>query len=294
MFHMEQNTKLLKPNLDNFKKIHLTCKDYMVSGEYYNLLYNEPYDLLKTDPIPENIKPYYKSATYISHTDSRKSLIDKVYQTVKIYTLNKKLKLINSLSTESKTILDIGCGTGDFLKVCKKNNWTTIGIEPDQDAKAIAQTKDLVVKETLLDLDENKYDIITLWHVLEHVIDLDNYIETLKNKLKDSGTLIIAVPNYKSYDAIHYKQYWAAYDVPRHIWHFSQNSISKLFSEHKMIIQNIKPMLFDAFYVSLLSEKYKHKKSNVLKSLIIGLRSNITAIRSREYSSLTYLLKKSI
>jgi len=136
-----------------------------------------------------------------------------------------------------------------------------------------------------------QFDIITLWHVLEHVSDLDAQIKELKRLLKPKGYLIIAVPNYKSYDADHYKTFWAAYDVPRHLWHFSKNAIQSIFGKFNFILEKTLPMKFDSFYVSLLSEKYKTGKMNYLKAFRIGLRSNIKAKRTGEYSSLIYVLR---
>lgn len=270
----------------------LDCKDFTVSSEVYQVMINKEYDMLVTNPVPDNLGDYYKSEDYISHTDSKKSLFDKVYQSVKNITLKRKLKLINSFQTSSKNILDVGAGTGDFLKVCQNNSWNVFGVEPDLGARNIASKKEITLQEDLSKIENKKFDVITLWHVLEHVENLEEYISTLNNLLSDNGRLIIAVPNYKSYDANYYKQFWAAFDVPRHLWHFSQTSISKLFSKENMIIEKTLPMKFDAYYVSLLSEKYKSGKMNPIKSFYKGFVSNLKAKRTKEYSSLIYVLKK--
>ena len=277
----------------------LECKDHTVSAEVYQLMLNDEYDMLVTKPIPENIGKYYKSEDYISHTDSKKSLFDKVYQSVKNITLKRKLKLISkcllhqdSLSRHEKNILDVGAGTGDFLKVCKSNSWNVFGTEPDAGARNIAAKKGIVLQKDLSKLIGQKFEIITLWHVLEHVENLSEYISILKNMLADHGKLIIAVPNFKSDDANYYKEFWAAFDVPRHLWHFSQESIAKLFSAVNMMVEKTLPMKFDAYYVSLLSEKYKSGKMNPIKSFYRGFVSNLKAKRTTEYSSLIYILKK--
>ncbi len=274
-------------------KENLKVLDHTVTKEQFTLYKNEEYDLMITYPKPKDLDKYYESEDYISHTDSNKSLIDKLYKTVRNYTLNNKLKLINSFNTEEKTLLDIGCGTGDFLLNCKKNNWTTIGVEPNEKARNISITKHLDIKENISQLENLKFDVITLWHVLEHVPNLDEYIKILKTLLKDNGVLIIAVPNHKSYDAKYYKQYWAAYDVPRHLWHFSKTSIKKIFETENIVLEKTLPMKFDSYYVSILSEKYKKGKTNLLKAFYIGLTSNLKAMRSKEYSSHIYILKKS-
>jgi 2-polyprenyl-3-methyl-5-hydroxy-6-metoxy-1,4-benzoquinol methylase len=273
-------------------KPYLVCKDYTVSHEEYQVMFNKEFDMLVTIPVPKNISDYYKSEDYISHTDSKKSLFDKVYQAVKNITLKRKLKLINSFNTKSKKVLDVGAGTGDFLKVCKMNSWEIFGSEPDSGARNIAAKKGVNLEKDLSKFQNQQFDVITLWHVLEHVENLQEYITTLKSLLTENGRLIIAVPNFKSYDAIMYKEFWAAFDVPRHLWHFSKTSISKLFSYENMKVEKILPMKFDAYYVVLLSEKYKHKKSKPFSAFINGFKSNFKAKSTKEYSSLIYVLKK--
>ncbi|MCL7752563.1 class I SAM-dependent methyltransferase [Polaribacter sp. Z022] len=270
----------------------LNCIDFTVSKETYEVMLNPDYEMLVTSPIPVDLENYYKSEDYISHTDSKKSLFDKVYQSVKNYTLKRKLSLINSFKTSSKSILDIGAGTGDFLKVCKNNGWTTEGTEPSIDAVNIAAQKGVFLKQSLDEIENKKYDVITLWHVLEHVEMFSDYVTKLKNLLKEDGKLIIAVPNFKSYDANFYKEYWAAFDVPRHLWHFSQTSIHKIFSEEDMIVEKTIPMKFDSYYVSLLSEKYKSGKMKPFNAFYRGFISNLKARKTSEYSSLIYVIKK--
>lgn len=279
---------------------NLTCKDYTVSGEKFELVYDSDMEMYATQPQPkeEQLSFYYKSEEYISHTDANKSLLDKVYQLVKNYTLSKKLKLIQSFKTTSYNLLDIGCGTGDLLKLAKKHNWQVFGVEPNNKARKLAQNKIPASNQIVPDLKDltnrpNQYDVITMWHVLEHVPNLDDYIDIIKKLLKPNGVLVIAVPNHKSFDANHYKEFWAAYDVPRHLWHFSQKSISTIFQKHQMKVTQVLPMLFDSYYVSLLSEKYKTGKSNFIRAFSIGFVSNWKAKKSKEYSSLIYIIKKS-
>ena len=270
----------------------LNCKDYTVSKERYDLKLNKEYEMLVTVPVPKDLENYYISENYISHTDSKKSLFDKVYQAVKNSTLKRKVSLLNSFKTTSKNVLDVGAGTGDFLKVCKNNAWNVSGIEPSLEARNIAQKKGVILKENLLEFKNIKFDVITLWHVLEHVENLSEYISILHSLLADNGRLIIAVPNFKSDDANYYKEFWAAFDVPRHLWHFSQTSIFKLFSEVNMVVEKTIPMKFDGYYVSLLSEKYKYGKMNSLNFFYRGFVSNLKARSTKEYSSLIYVLKK--
>src|SRR5690554_555171 len=269
----------------------MKIKDYSVSKENFELEYNSEYDLFKTNPIPENLDKYYQSEDYISHTDSKRSLFEKLYHLVKQYTLSQKEKLISSYVKNKGNLLDIGAGTGDFLAYAKSKKWEVVGIEPSQKAKELAQKKGVSFVDNTEELSDNSFDVITMFHVLEHVEDLDKQLSELKRISKPNGIIIVAVPNYKSYDAEYYKEFWAAYDVPRHIWHFSKTSIKKLFAKQGIQLIKTKPMYFDSFYVSLLSEKYKNGKMNFIKAFLIGLKSNLKGMSSKEFSSHIYVLK---
>jgi 2-polyprenyl-3-methyl-5-hydroxy-6-metoxy-1,4-benzoquinol methylase len=275
------------------KKHFLTVKDYSVSKETFDLYHDETLDMLITHPQPtlENLGKYYESVDYISHTDSKRSLFEKAYHFVKNIALKNKLDLINSLQSDKGRILDIGAGTGDFLSVAKTNGWETVGVEPSEKAKTIAKKKGVSFVENTNELENCSFDVISMWHVLEHVPNLDNQIKELKRLLKPNGTLIIAVPNFKSFDAKHYGKFWAAYDVPIHFWHFSKTAIKLLFEKEEMKLVEVLPMKFDSFYVSLLSEKYKSGKMNFIKAFFVGLRSNLKAKHDFEYSSHIYIIK---
>ena len=275
------------------KEPFLTVKDYSVSQEIFDLHHDPKLDMLITSPQPslENLKKYYESVDYISHTDSKRSLFEKAYHFVKTIALRNKLNLINSLQPNKGSILDIGAGTGDFLSVAKENGWHTIGVEPSEKAKAIAKSKGVSFVGDPNELDSHSFDVISMWHVLEHVPNLENQIKELKRLLKPNGTLLIAVPNFKSFDAKHYGKFWAAYDVPIHFWHFSKTAIKMLFEQEEMQLVKVLPMKFDSFYVSLLSEKYKTGKMNYIKAFFVGLLSNLKAKKNLEYSSHIYILK---
>ena len=275
------------------KKHFLTVKDHSVSKEIFELYYDESLDMLVTHPQPglAVLGRYYESEDYISHTDGKRSLFEKAYHFVKNIALKNKLNLINSLQPAKGRILDIGAGTGDFLNVAKQNGWETIGVEPSDKAKAIALKKEVPFVEETTSLESHSFDVITMWHVLEHVPDLDSQIKELKRLLKPNGSLIVAVPNFKSFDAKYYGAYWAAYDVPIHFWHFSKKAIQSLFQKENIQLEKVLPMKFDSFYVSLLSEKYKSGKMNFIKASFIGLWSNWKAKANFEYSSHIYVLK---
>jgi cyclopropane fatty-acyl-phospholipid synthase-like methyltransferase len=278
--------------LKSTENIYIKTKDFLLSGEEFTLVENKEKDLLKTIPVPENVSEYYQSENYISHTDSNKTLFDKAYQLVKKVALSQKLSLIKKLNQGEGALLDIGSGTGDFLVYAKNKNWNVQGVEPGEKARQLSEKKGIVVNEFLQDVEEKYFDVITLWHAFEHVEDFESYILEIKKRLKPGGTLIVAVPNFKSKDAKHYKEHWAAFDVPRHLWHFSKSSIERIFSPHDFKLIQTKPMWFDAFYVSLLSEKYKTGKSNWVKAIWYGSLSNLSGIFTKEYSSHIYILKK--
>lgn len=273
-------------------KHFLNVKDYSVSQETFELFHDAELDMLITHPQPssEKLPSYYESPDYISHTDGKKTLFEKMYQFVKGIALKNKLKLINSLSQKGK-ILDIGAGVGDFLMTAKNDGWQIVGTEPSEKAKAIAQQKGVSFVNDLKEIENQSLDVITMWHVLEHVPNLEEQIAELKRMIKPNGTIIIAVPNFNSFDANYYGKYWAAFDVPIHLWHFSKTAIQKLFAKEQLELVNVLPMKFDSFYVSLLSEKYKTGKMNYFKAFWIGWKSNRYGNANSEYSSHIYVLK---
>lgn len=271
-------------------------KDYSVSNKEFELKFDVENDLYQTCFSDwEQLDSYYQSENYISHTDGKRNWFEKIYQIVKQYTIKTKWNLIKKFHHKSElSVLDIGCGTGDFLKYgIEKMKYSGVGVEPNFDARKRAEEKNLKVFEEISQIQNQKFDVITLWHVLEHVADLDNYFSFFNEKLNDDGLLVIAVPNFKSYDAQYYKEFWAAWDVPRHLWHFSRTSIQQLSKPHGFDLIHTHPMYFDSYYVSLLSESYKTGKKNIWNAFRIGFLSNQKAKRSKEYSSHIYLLKKS-
>ncbi|MGG7036874.1 MAG: class I SAM-dependent methyltransferase [Flavobacterium sp.] len=267
-------------------------RDYSVSKEIFELHQNAEYDMLLTYPRPslDKLPSYYESQDYISHTDGKRSVFEILYQSIKKIALKNKLKLINSKFNKGR-LLDIGAGTGDFLVVAQKNGWQVKGIEPSEKAKTIAIGKGVGFAQNLSELESQSFDVITMWHVLEHVPNLDEYLSELKRLIKPNGTIVVAVPNFKSFDAEFYGKYWAAYDVPRHLWHFSKTAIEKLFAEKEMKVEEVLPMKFDSFYVSLLSEKYRTGRMNFIRAFFVGLQSNLEGKKTKEYSSHIYIIK---
>jgi SAM-dependent methyltransferase len=278
---------------------YLACTDYTVSHETFNIVKCANCQFTFTNPYPEisQLGNYYESSAYVSHSSRPTTPIDHVYVLARRQTLKWKTRLIKTYVTvPSPALLDYGCGTGDFLTHCKNLGWKVSGVEPSTQAREIASTKSgQMIYPAIDQLPNTTFDIITLWHVLEHVPNLHELIEALAQNLKQTGTIFIAVPNRNSWDAKHYKSTWAAYDVPRHLWHFRRQDIQKIMQAHSLNVVSTIPMKLDAYYVSLLSEKYRHSKLgpfSVLKSILNGFRSNISGNRTSEYSSHIYVIKK--
>jgi SAM-dependent methyltransferase len=277
-------------------KTYLKLKDYSVSGDSFELIYDASRELLYTHPQPTQpeLSSYYPATNYISHTNQRTSFFDLLYHAVRFVSIRRKLRLIKPHQSQKGTLLDIGSGTGFFLRAAKKRGWIVKGIEPNNSARNFANSKapnTVFDVDTLQTLPEKSFDVITLWHVLEHLPNLEDDIQTIQKLLKPNGRLVVAVPNFKSFDADYFKSFWAAYDVPRHLWHFSQKSISICFSKVQMGIESTHPLVMDAYYVSLLSNKSKTGSHRILNSLWVGFLSNFKALSSGEYSSLIYILK---
>ncbi len=295
----------------------LVCEDNTANtAQKFNLLHCDACSFVFTSPRPtaEGIVKYYQSGNYISHSNEQKGIISKIYYYVRERALARKLNIINEFSTQNnqqnneKHLLDMGCGVGAFLDICAQNNWNIEGVETDTEARNLAiktlsnnqkkqenSNQEITIFADVFEIKtEKKYDIITLWHVLEHIHELDKTITHLKNLLKPNGKLIIAVPNLESDDAKFFGRFWAAYDVPRHLYHFSKKTLTQLFERHNITLEKILPMKYDAFYISMLSMEYKddNKSSflNKIKAFWQGLVSNLKAGKDN-YSSLIYVLK---
>jgi len=275
----------------------LDCIDHSTSKETFIIVSCETCDFAFTNPRPkdDSLGEYYKSDMYISHTNDTKGLFNWMYQTVRKYAIGTKVNLLKKTS-QKKNHLDIGCGTGEFLNACQEAGYNTKGIEPSEIARkqAIINFNLSVSENTNLDqFKKGEFDSISMWHVLEHIPNLNKTIKGFSQILSENGKVIIAVPNHKSWDANHYKEFWAAWDAPIHLWHFSKDSIEKLFNKHNFKLKKSKPMLFDSFYVALLSEEFKTGKKKFINGFAIGLISNIVGIfTKRGCSSTIYVFEK--
>ncbi|WP_126652936.1 class I SAM-dependent methyltransferase [Chryseobacterium aureum] len=272
----------------------MKIKDHFLSQEIFEIKETETKGVFKTSPIPSNISKYYESEDYISHHQDSGSLKEKLYKFLQSFNLQYKKNILVDRIKKGSKVLDYGCGAGEFVKYIE-NDFDTFGFEPDADARKAAQGK--ITKAHILNdlttIEDSSLEAITLWHVFEHIENQDEMLKTFHGKLKEKGILVIAVPNPTSYDAKHYKEYWAAYDVPRHIYHFSKNGMENLISKNPdWKMRKIKPLVLDSYYISMLSEKYKKSPLFWAKAVIYGTISNVKALFSNEFSSLIYIIEK--
>jgi len=279
----------------------LTAEDFTVSHERFEIWQCADCSVRFTQDVPgmDDIGQYYKAEAYISHTDTNKGLVNKLYHYVRSITMKQKKTFVEKATgRKTGTLLDIGAGTGAFAGFMQKSNWDVTGLEPDDVARANAERLhglQLRPSSELFNLDENHFDAVTMWHVLEHVHDLHGYWKRISRVLKNDGVFIVAVPNYTSYDAQYYGEYWAAWDVPRHLYHFSPKSMDVLARQYGFEVQQHIPMIFDSYYVSMLSEQYKKGKSRNLIAFTTGLESNQRAARNaKKYSSVIYVMRRKL
>ncbi len=303
-FHVEQpkNSVAEKvqlshcPICNNTKfKSKLRVLDHFYSSEEFHIAECNGCGFLCTNPRPVNsiLPSYYNSDAYVSHSGSKKGLLNRIYHQVQTFNFRIKYRSI-PLDVPHGTWADYGAGNGGFLRYLKGKGKDVIGFEPEEDARKNAANQGMDLSPVSDFGHKNKsYSCITMWHVLEHIPDVNEVLDKLVSHLTPGGILAIAVPNYESFDAKWYREYWAAFDVPRHLWHFSEKHIIRLCQKHQIEFQYKKPMPFDSFYVSILSEGYQNKFKP--KGIILGALSNLYArFSDYPYSSQIYIFKKPI
>jgi 2-polyprenyl-3-methyl-5-hydroxy-6-metoxy-1,4-benzoquinol methylase len=274
----------------------LAAKDHTVSHDTFEIVQCAACQLLFTNPRPEakEAGKYYQSENYISHSNTQKGLINQLYHYVRNITLRQKTSWIEKYKQGEKMLLDIGCGNGHFLHAAKNKDWKVTGMELDSEtAKRASELVEQIIYPSLKEIpDENQFNVISMWHVLEHVYELEDYFLFFKQHLLPTGQLLLALPNHLSHDAQIYQEHWAAYDVPRHIYHFNPQSLETLAQKHGFKIVKSKGQVFDSFYISLLSNEYKFGKKRVFFAFYLGMVSNLIAyFKSGNYSSNLYILE---
>ena len=277
----------------------LTCQDYTVTQEQFTIVKCTNCGFKFTNPRPDeaHIGRYYQSEDYISHSNTKKGVINRTYHVVRNRALKSKLKLVDELvAKQPKKLLDVGCGTGFFLNTCKTAGWEVMATEPDP------KTREFAAQQVGIDIQQDiftenfqpkQFNIITMWHVLEHVHQLDKTIQRLHELLSDEGTLVVAVPNANAQEAQQFQEAWAAYDVPRHLYHFTPETIKPLFQKNNFKVEKHLPMPYDAYYISMISQKNKTGKNNYPKAVLKGWNSNQWAKKhDNNYSSVIYIITK--
>lgn len=269
--------------------------DYSTSQENFEVHKCFKCDHMFTNPrITENsVGPYYDNPNYISHTNEQKTLFGRTYQFLRGINLRRKLSYVDSVFSSKGLVLDYGCGTGQFLEALVSSGKESIGVEINKNARKAAEQFGKVFPS--IDGVNDGIEVITMWHVLEHVYDVHALLLEFKKRMLKGGFLIVAVPNPESYDARHYHKYWAAWDVPIHVHHYTENSIKTLMSKHGFSLEKVIPMKMDSYYISLLSELYKSKDqkrriNHWFKGAYMGIVSNLRAQKSNT-SSKIYVLK---
>ena len=303
MFHVEQKTKKEIKFIDNCPvcenkdtKLYLKTKDYFLTKEDFNLVQCTTCSFIYTNPVPEinSLFEYYDSPEYSSHKLKKANLFNFIYREARKQNLRNKYKIVTNYTAKG-SILDVGCGTGEYLKYFREKGWKATGIEPVDSARKFAYENyklNVYPENKLNHFAKEKFDVITLWHVLEHVYNINERLEQLKKILNPDGYLVIAVPNIESYDSIYYGKYWSALDVPRHLYHFSNETLKRLINKHSFEVVSIYPMKYDSYYVSLLSERYIKKGLPYVRALINGYKSNRKASVSGNYSSMIFVVKQ--
>lgn len=279
----------------------LRCTDYLVSMEEFNICKCRQCDFIFTADYPDASEAgrYYESPEYISHSDSRRTLTDRAYQFARKIMLRRKRRMVIETTGLAKgNVLDIGSGTGHFLNVMKEAGWDITGIEINKSAREYAASQfslKVLPPEELKALPSEEFDCITLWHVAEHLYDLNRYFNEIKRLLKPDGIVLVALPNSYSFDSAHFGKFWAAYDVPRHLWHFNYMTFPDFASKAEFTISSIRPLPLDVFYISILSEKHKKNPAPFITGIIKGAYFSMLSIFNRlKSSSLVFVLKRKI
>ncbi|MGB3590296.1 MAG: class I SAM-dependent methyltransferase [Nonlabens sp.] len=268
----------------------LELQDYFLTGDQFKLVRRGDSEILETQPVPEDLGRYYESEDYLSHDDSKGGFFAYCYNLAKRFNLGSKSKLVATHLGTGKH-LDIGAGIGDLVHTLNSRGLNSVGFEPSPRARDVAKSKGVTLLNNLELVASNSINVVSMYHVLEHVTNLEHQIAELERIMKKDAILILALPNYDCLDAKWFKKYWAGYDAPRHLFHFNQNAVEQLFSQRFELIDK-KPMLFDSFYVSILSARYKKIPLAFLYGTVVGLLSNIAALFTKNASSITYVLKK--
>lgn len=278
---------------------YMDCTDCYASGEVFAVYECKDcgFRFTQNTPTGEEMELYYGGSSYISHSDTRKGIVNRLYHCVRRYMLGRKARLVRrALHRKTGRLLDIGTGTGYFIHAMYEKGWDVEAVEKNKQARRFAWEHfglEVEPENRLRSFAPGSFDVITLWHSMEHIESLNKLWETLHRLLSDDGVLIVAVPNSNSYDAVRYGPYWAAYDVPRHLWHFTPATMQQFGLKHRFILEQHYPMPFDAFYIAIISERYLGGRLYFFRGLYEGLRAWVNTLAKKgKSSSVIYIFRK--
>ena len=280
-------------------KKRFACVDEFATGEQFDIFECTACGLAFTQNVPDEkeIDRYYESPAYISHSNTSKGLVNRVYHIVRRIMLQKKARKVEKLTgLKNGRLLDYGAGTGYFARLMEKRGWSVTAIEKNGKARELALKEfgfEMQSVEALSTIKDKGLDVVTMWHVMEHIQEPDSMWDELRRILADNGVAIVALPNSISYDAFKYREHWAAYDVPRHLWHFTPDTIAQWGSKHGFTLEKQYTMPFDGFYISMLSEQYKGSRLHTIRGFWNGFKGWMAQCRrSSASSSIIYVFKK--
>ena len=270
-----------------------SVRDELTSNDSFNLYWDKKRKIAWTDVSnTKDLSKYYKSDQYISHNTMNKSFIQILYNVVRSIMFHYKYRTLKSFVKPLDKLLDIGCGVGNFLSFMGKKNLNVTGVENNSIALEICKKKNLKVYDSIENLSDELFDIVSLWHVLEHLPRPNKIIEKIYDLLSSEGVLVIAVPNFSSHDREHYQNRWAALDVPRHLWHFTPDGLEEMLSSAGFELLKKNPLFFDVFYISFLSEKHKGNKLAFILAAIKGCYFSILSFFTKKHSTISFVFKK--
>lgn len=273
--------------------------DHLVSGDSFLIRRCNACSFCFTcdTPSEKEIDRYYLSEDYISHSDKRLSLTDRLYHLARSCMLGRKHRLVTAVTRKKTgTLLDAGSGTGYFASYMQQRGWKVTGIELSEQARNYSASRfgiTAVAPAALMNMPARSADCITFWHVIEHLYDPAMWMREAGRILKDDGKCLIALPNLASADAKWFGRRWAALDVPRHLWHFTPATMTRFVSDNGFTCNKIRSLPLDVFYISVLSYRNRGCRLSLIRGLMTGALLSVSSFfRKYGASSLIYELSK--
>jgi len=214
------------------------------------------FKFLSPRPKFSGITYYYENDDYDPHRLENKSIFHTVYGWVQKIALRWKFKHISKF-IRSGNLLDIGGGGGRFCSYFKSKGWRVSLQDNSSKARFLAQEADIETYTLLSEIQSQQFDLITMWHSLEHIHAIDALFQNVNRLTSDDGFLVVAVPNINAPERKFLGKDWAPWDAPRHLYHFNYAQLSKLLRKYGWKIEFSMPMIQDTPYNILLSLNIK-------------------------------------